>query len=622
MNKKERLKERIKIIMCSAAALLLLAFVFYMALFSHSLVSRKDSQGALKELKHATVYELLESGKTEWKYLDTGMVYTEGENALSWTELSYDASSWKSGRGSFGAVAGKLEEQVNSRPPRNLLNHYQSNGFTIPAYYFRTEFEVTDTGSIKYLLGKIQYDDSAILYLNGKRVYTINTPDNGFGEEGYGAKSTVNKPVSETFVISNTTALREGKNVLSIELHQANQNSSDIYFDLNYLEASSEPIDITAPMLSGLILETGNSESQIHANWITDQKGSCELLWREKTGTGTNTWNSALMGRLRTGTDGMYTYNADMNGLLPDREYEYKVNDIAADIPSEIKTFRTGNPKDFSFAFAGDPQIGSENAEEDGAAWRDALDHVFTTKPDTDFLITAGDQVDSSKEEDAMQEFLAFRMPQILKKIPTAINRGNHEAEENGMDYQFERFSQSSLHDYYFTYGDTLFYALNTNNKAFEEHIKRLEAAIDKTSPRWVVVTMHYSMFGGKDRSDDSTILRTTEAYAKTFSRLNVDLVLSGHDHFYSRSFFMNGQNPTGKETGNKLKGEVMYLSGGTVTGSKYYKKSGTADSHTAFSYTEKSPTITVISINDFRILLETYRLPDMHLIDQGEIKK
>lgn len=621
MDNRNHLNENIKIITCSVCALILLAFVFYMAMFSRTLVNRKDSQGTLKELKQNTVYELLESGKTEWKYLDTGMVYAYGENTQSWTKASYDSSAWKSGRGSFGAVAGKLAEQVDSRIPRNLLNHYQSNGTTIPTYYFRTEFQVTNADSIKSLTGRLQYDDSAILYLNGKRIYAVNTPDNGFGKDGYGAKNTVDKPTSETFVISDMSVLQEGTNVLSIELHQANQNSSDIYFDLNYLEASTKAVPAAEPNLSGLVLETGKSEAQVHANWLTGQKGAFELLWREKSEKDL-IWNSALMGRYRTGMDGMYTYNADMTSLLSGRTYEYKIRDLASDITSTVNSFQTGNPEDFSFAFAGDPQIGSEDVEEDGTAWVQALEQIFAAKPDTDFLITAGDQVDSSKEEDSMQEFLTFRNPRILKEIPIAVNRGNHESTENGMDYQFERFSQSSLHDYYFTYGNTLFYAINTNNKEFEDHIQRLKAAINRTSPRWTIVTMHYSMFGGKDRSDDSSIQRTLEGYANAFSSLNVDLVLSGHDHFYSRSFFMKGKKSTRKETGIKSEGEVMYLSGGTVTGSKYYKKSDDSDSHTAFSYMEKSPTITFISVNDSRILLETCRLPDMKVIDQCEISK
>ena len=134
MDKKEKIKERTKIIAGCAGALVLLGFIFYMAWFSRAVGNQKDSNGVLKDLRQTKVYSLVESGKTEWKYLDTGMVRASGEGTLDWTGVSYDDSAWKSEGGSFGAVNGKLQEQVDHRLPRNLLNHFQSNGSTIPVY--------------------------------------------------------------------------------------------------------------------------------------------------------------------------------------------------------------------------------------------------------------------------------------------------------------------------------------------------------------------------------------------------------------------------------------------------------------------------------------------------------
>ena len=57
------------------------------------------------------------------------------------------------------------------------------------------------------------------------------------------------------------------------------------------------------------------------------------------------------------------------------------------------------------------------------------------------------------------------------------------------------------------------------------------------------------------------------------FKELDVDLVLSGHDHIYSRSYLMSGTEVTGKRDGQKSEGETLYITGGSSTGSKFYEK-------------------------------------------------
>ena len=621
MNKQEDIREKIKIIAGSIAAAFLLAFVLYMAFLSRSIAGKNESQGTLRTLQENSTYELTVFGKTVWNYLDTGNLLQGEENGLpAWTQRGYDVSAWKTGSGSFGSVKGEKKAQVDDKVPRNLLNHYLPDGLAVPVYYFRTIFEIEDKNAINSLTGKIWYDDAAVIYLNGVRVYALNVPDGGFEDSGYGAKKTVDKPVSETFVISDMSSLKEGSNVLSIEIHQDNRNSSDVYFELVSLEASGKAAVVVKPDLSGLVLEQGITEQEINVNWLTGQKGAFELWWRAKTDNETS-WNYCLMGRQKTGIKGMYTYNATMKQLLPGTDYEYKIKNLSAGVFSATNSFMTGSGQEYAFAFAGDPQIGSEEVQEDKKAWNRAVEQAAAIGGKIDFLITAGDQADSSGEEEAMDEFLAFRSPLLLKSVPIAVNRGNHEASENGMDYQFPRFADNSLHDYYFTYGDTLFYALNTNSKDYDEHIKRLTDAVEKISPRWIIITMHYSMYGGTDRSQDESVMKTREAYAAAFSQLNVDLVLAGHDHLYSRSCFLDIDADAGSSSGVKEPGETMYVSGGTSTGNKFYRDRGEFP-FTAFTYRDEQPTITFIHVNKERIALETRRISNGDVIDTCEIRK
>lgn len=110
-------------------------------------------------------------------------------------------------------------------------------------------------------------------------------------------------------------------------------------------------------------------------------------------------------------------------------------------------------------------------------------------------------------------EFVAFRYREVLKSIPVAVVWGNHESSQTGMDKQFERFGGAE-HNYYFTYRNVLFFAINTNSKNYEEQLEYLKKAIKSTSAEWTVVMMHYSMFGGKDRSQAESVMNTRAAYA------------------------------------------------------------------------------------------------------------
>ena len=65
-------------------------------------------------------------------------------------------------------------------------------------------------------------------------------------------------------------------------------------------------------------------------------------------------------------------------------------------------------------------------------------------QPDLSFILTAGDQVNSSDNEKAMKEYRAFRSPAALKQIPVAINIGNHEGNSELLESQFERLKNGS----------------------------------------------------------------------------------------------------------------------------------------------------------------------------------
>mgnify|MGYP000472699872 FL=1 len=102
------------------------------------------------------------------------------------------------------------------------------------------------------------------------------------------------------------------------------------------------------------------------------------------------------------------------------------------------------------------------------------------------------------------------------------------------------------IRDSYYTYGPGLFIVLNTNNYNVAEHEQAIKKAVENfPDTKWRIVTIHQDIYGsGLDHSDtDGMILRTQ--LTPVFDKYDVDVVLQGHDHTYSRSKLLYGDGKT-----------------------------------------------------------------------------
>lgn len=372
---------------------------------------------------------------------------------------------------------------------------------------------------------------------------------------------------------------------------------------------------------SALMLGIGTESNEIPVSWVFAEDGRYELCWARTDGDGAVT---IPMEQTETMQEGWYCYTAEMAGLLPGSEYEYYIS--AADRGSESKRYRiiTGDPETVRFLFAGDVQIGAGDAGTDAGGWSSLLCSAAENPGIPDLLITAGDQSDSQDTGEAFLQYLGFRSPELLKCVPTAVNRGNHEAgETEGLfDEQFDR-EEGWKGDYYFIRGDALFAAIDSNSEEYGGHLEFLKEAVQMEQKRWVIVTMHHSMFGAKDRGSGSKSEKARDALADAFSELGVDLVLSGHDHTYARSYYMDGSLSTGKADGKKENGEVVYLSGGSASGSKFYDGEEEYP-YLAFVWRGRQASISQIEIEGDQITVRTYAMgmPGLNLIDSFVIVK
>ncbi|MFN8332843.1 MAG: CotH kinase family protein [Saprospiraceae bacterium] len=162
---------------------------------------------------------LLAAG-SKWKYRD---VVTAPPS--DWISNTYNDNNWSSGNAELGYGDG---DEVT------VISYGSDANNKIPSYYFRSYFNVKDASSISDLILRIKADDGAVAYINGKEAGRINMPASpiviGFDTL---ALSSVSGTAESSFTELSVpvSLLKNGTNLIAVEVHQANRSSSDVSFD-------------------------------------------------------------------------------------------------------------------------------------------------------------------------------------------------------------------------------------------------------------------------------------------------------------------------------------------------------------------------------------------------------
>ena len=254
---------------------------------------------------------------------------------------------------------------------------------------------------------------------------------------------------------------------------------------------------------------------------------------------------------------------------------------------------------DYDFLFFGDPQIGSSgDVPKDQAGWQSTLDIALAANPQTEILVSGGDQVETANTE---SQWTAFLAPDKLRQYPWAATIGNHDV--GGKAYEQHLFtpntdrsgalyangnpaSNTSGGDYWYVYKDVLFIDLNSNSYRTasggggdEAHLAYVTDVIDQhgDEAKYTVLVYHHAIYSpGSHAKDGDAKVRRVD-FPTTFSDLGVDLVLQGHDHSYSRSYLIkNSEKADPAEQPGAADvypgpGGVLYVTGNSASGSKYY---------------------------------------------------
>ena len=137
-------------------------------------------------------------------------------------------SSWEKGSSPLG-----FGDPVSTTLERTLALDPEERPMT---FYFRKTIEVADaptSGDAFDLVASIQYDDGFCLFLNGKEVLRAGLPKGEIDSETP-AKNRGSKESESRYIQFQLepTDIKDGNNLLAVELHQANPSSSDLRFSM------------------------------------------------------------------------------------------------------------------------------------------------------------------------------------------------------------------------------------------------------------------------------------------------------------------------------------------------------------------------------------------------------
>lgn len=183
-----------------------------------------------------------------------------------------------------------------------------------------------------------------------------------------------------------------------------------------------------------------------------------------------------------------------------------------------------------------------------GGLLKQAVEHY--TKPE--LIIFGGDTVNDGRDEAQWYEFWDAAGSSLDDLITAAVS-GNHDNDAllaNQFDYPFEAPIRADEGFFYtFTVGQVCFIMLDSNimGAANPRDIEWLQNTLQSDIARnasWRIAVMHHPMWPVVDNPKDAqraAIMR--EHFLPVLEKYNVDMILCGHQHVYTRTKPMLGDS-------------------------------------------------------------------------------
>ena len=325
-------------------------------------------------------------------------------------------------------------------------------------------------------------------------------------------------------------------------------------------------------------------------------------------------------------------YGTYIQGLEPNKKYEYRINNGTA--KGSWHKLSTDNGSNFKALIFPDSQCS------DYSAWQKLSKEAFARNNDADFFINMGDLTDNGEDNWQWQEWFKGTYD-YNHSIPHAPLIGNHETytlnwkvrhpnayvnlfnvPDNGLPKYKHQF-------YSFDYGPVHFTMLDTNYdkelkdlqpQLRQEQLAWLEQDLSKTKAKWKVVLMHkdiliyqFSKDSGRAKKWDTHFTNVGKDTMPIFEKYGVDAVLTAHLHTYRRRVPLRQFAPDPKG--------ITYILTGVAGNVQYAKLWDNWENDAARApYPETMNYLTMEAAPD-KIFIQCF-LPDGKKIDEVTLQK
>jgi hypothetical protein len=351
------------------------------------------------------------------------------------------------------------------------------------------------------------------------------------------------------------SVLREGTNVLAVEVHQWTPASTDIGFDLELIGSAAGAAVVRGPYLQSVT------------------PTSAVVRWRTDVPTDTRLWagySSGLLFAVHEDATPRTEHEALVTGLPSGTRFHYAIGETSGILAGGdgAHTLATAPPAGSSEPtrvwVIGDSGTGTAIP----AVVMDAYLTHSAGEP-TDVWLMLGDNAYPSGTDAEYQVALFETFAPMLRDTCLWPTLGNHDAlsasspAESGVYYDVFTLPRggeagglpSGTEAYYsFDHGDIHFVCLDshdTDRSQAGAMATWLAADLAATEARWLVAFWHHPPYSkGSHDSDDpldsgGRMQDMREVLVPILEAGGVDLVLCGHSHAYERSYLLDGHHGT-----------------------------------------------------------------------------
>lgn len=407
--------------------------------------------------------------------------------------------------------------------------------------FTRKRFVVDDPSTISALTLAADYDDGAIIYLNGHEIMRLNMPAGvvsrhtaALGAHEASRGEGLSPPNEKEFYALDPSLLLTGTNLIAVAGHNVSTNSSDFSLIVElYTNAS---------LTRGPFLQMPNRGRAAAVVWRTAALTNGAVDFGTDVSYASGTVSNTAIGRDHT---------AHLSGLAPGTTYFYRVR-AGHEVLAEGLAFRTRPEADQPFRFV---VIGDHGQ---GTPGMYAIANLVNARTDFDAIMTVGDNIYgiSPCNMDGAPGWYDpywFRLyGPAMSRVATFPALGNHDWDTASGQYMVDYFRLPTNgpvnhigKNYSFEFGNMYVAVIDTepyednNTNAMAEINAWLSADLAAATQRWRIAFLHRPPHTSKGGHDDNLGVKSN--IVPILNTHGVHLVFQGHNHWYERINPING---------------------------------------------------------------------------------